>query len=217
MKQVFRQSSVLFGYLSTWESADLGCFGGYLVVSLLGRPLEFHCTAPLRPSRAEQILYGPTLHPYLLGEQIGGALLSEAKSRPQIILTDHAATFCLRHRVEAPIVRLATTESSDRREPIAEGRLTDISVPSASGGPEFDNRETTHPLAIPPLLRIMVADYELELPPGHEADRNTAIELLTMLAERVDLAEPFGRIREAIREAQRVDEREQDAYGRSAA
>ena len=63
-----------FGYLSALESAEHGYFGGYLIVSPLGRPLEFHCTAPVRPSRAQANPLWPTLEPYLLGEQIAGAV-----------------------------------------------------------------------------------------------------------------------------------------------
>ena len=72
-----------FGYLSVINSAEHGYFGGYLIVGPLGRPLEFHCTAPVRPSRAQQILYGPTLEPFLLGEQIAGAMLDAAKLKPR--------------------------------------------------------------------------------------------------------------------------------------
>jgi len=51
-------------------------------------PLEFHCTAPVKPNRAQQILYGPTLEPYLFGEQIGQSLLSKAAVEPEVICTD---------------------------------------------------------------------------------------------------------------------------------
>ena len=67
-----------FGYLSAIESADHGYFGGLLIISPLGRPVEFHCTAPIRPSRAQEILYGPTLEAFLYGELIGQALLKQA-------------------------------------------------------------------------------------------------------------------------------------------
>ena len=42
-----------------------------MLLNLAGRPLEFHCTAPVKPNRVQQILYGPSLQPYLYGEQIG--------------------------------------------------------------------------------------------------------------------------------------------------
>jgi hypothetical protein len=76
------------GFLATVESPVHGIFGGYLLVDETGRPLEFHCTAPVRLSRAQQILYGPTLHGYLHAGQIGGTLLAEAGVEPRIVLVD---------------------------------------------------------------------------------------------------------------------------------
>ncbi len=95
-----------FGYLSAVRSAEHGFFGGYLLVSPLGRPVEFHCTAPIRPSRAQEILYGPTLQPYLLGEQIAGTLLTKAQTRPQFILTDQCCVLCHRAKLSFPLVYL---------------------------------------------------------------------------------------------------------------
>jgi hypothetical protein len=107
-------ATAVFGYLSAVESAELGFFGGYLLVSPLGRPLEFHCTAPIRPSRAQEILYGPTLQPYLLGEQIAGTLLAKSRTKPQIILTDQTSALCHRVKLDVPIVcyRPATASGS---------------------------------------------------------------------------------------------------------
>src|SRR6476659_819597 len=102
----------VFGYLSAWDSPDHGCLGGYLILSALGRPLEFHCTAPVRTSRAQQILFGPTLWPYVLGEQIGGTLLAKAKLLPRIVLVDHPAARCLRTRIAVPMVRIEEAASS---------------------------------------------------------------------------------------------------------
>lgn len=105
-------AALTFGYLSAVESPELGYFGGYLLVSPLGRPLEFHCTAPIRPSRAQEILYGPTLQPYLLGEQIAGTLLAKARAKPQIILTDQSNALCHRVRIDVPIVYWRATAGS---------------------------------------------------------------------------------------------------------
>jgi len=86
-----RDEAAAFGFLTVVESPVHGTFGGYLLVDVLGRPLEFHCTAPVRVSRAQAILYGPTLQPHLHGRQIGGALLAESKLAPVVVLTDHEA------------------------------------------------------------------------------------------------------------------------------
>ncbi|MBL9124077.1 MAG: hypothetical protein JNG90_10630, partial [Planctomycetaceae bacterium] len=51
------QSPPALGFLTVVEHEQLGLIGGYLLLNLSGRPLEFHCTAPLKPNRAQQILY----------------------------------------------------------------------------------------------------------------------------------------------------------------
>lgn len=119
-----------------------GYTGGLLLVCQRGRPLEFHCTEPVQPSRAEQILFGPTLKEHLCGEQIGGALVAKAK---------------------LPI-----------------GCLLALDEPTALAGRAAGL--TTHVLT----------------------DSAEAPAELAQLAEAIDPAEPFERVREAIREAQRL-------------
>src|SRR5215211_6227838 len=127
-----------FGYLSVINSADHGYFGGYLIVGPLGRPLEFHCTAPVRPSRAQQILYGPTLEPFLLGEQIAGTILEAAKLKPRLILANCEATLYVRSRISSPIVLLkAMVESPASPDgagppPVTNNASTAFSSKSAS-------------------------------------------------------------------------------------
>lgn len=209
----------IVGYLSTLESADHGYFGGYLMVSLLGRPLEFHCTAPVRPSRAQQILYGLTLRPYLLGEQIGGTLLREAKLRPELILTDQIDAFCLRSQATVPLVCLVGgTPEKESQDPtghaaddgpaiiggLVEGPILPLPASPSANAPQ------------PATYRFSAGGCDWQLPNGFEADRPLVVDLLTRLAKHVELAEPFGRIHEAICEAQRIGERSQDTYGKAA-
>jgi len=172
--------TTLFGYLSAVESAEHGFFGGYLLVSPLGRPVEFHCTAPIRPSRAQEILYGPTLPSYLLGDQIAGTLLAAAQAKPKIILTDQISVLCHRTTSDVPVVYLVPDDGN------------------ATGG------------------QLHVFGHAFELPAGFEANRDTVITLLTTLGNHVDLPEPFERIHEAIREAQRIGQQRPDAYGEAA-
>ena len=96
-----RRSS--FGFLTAVDSSAHGLFGGYLVVDALGRPLEFHCTAPVKVSRAQQILYGPTLQGHLHGRQIGGALLAEGKATPAVVLTDRESMLQVRPQTSLPV------------------------------------------------------------------------------------------------------------------
>src|SRR5260221_696610 len=66
-----KQDRLRLGFLTAIEVADKGFVGGLLVTNHCGRPLEFQCTVPVRPNSTQEILYGPTLIPFLLGELSG--------------------------------------------------------------------------------------------------------------------------------------------------
>jgi hypothetical protein len=195
-----RCPGMVFGYLSAVESAEHGFFGGYLLISPNGRPLEFHCTAPVRPSRAQQILYGPTLSPYLLGEQIGGTLIREAAFKPAIVLTDQTAVLCLRSQIDIPLVHIEHNVDVD--DEVNAGRA------GASIGDLGHNRVVAPPFALAGSL-VRVAT-------GFDADGKEAIRLLTELAQHVELDEPFGRIHDAIGEAQRISRGSHEIHGQAA-
>lgn len=193
-----------FGYLSVIHSSEHGYFGGYLVISVQGRPLEFHCSAPVRPNRAQEILYGPTLQPYLLGEQIGGTLLGRAKLSPRLILTNQPAALCLRGQMDVPIVQLLPHEADLRgADTIGDQPHGTCDANLMKQSAAWDRQFAVH-------------DHAFELSSGFASDRDAAIALLTELAAHVELAEPFDRIYEAIYEAQRIGGRGQDTHGQAA-
>jgi hypothetical protein len=110
----------LLGFLTVVDEDQLGLVGGYLILNATARPVEFHCTAPLRPTRAQQILYGPTLAPYLYGEQIGQALVAKSGRTPLVLLTDQEAVLAARALVEVP---LALVVSGDRQSEPHAGKI----------------------------------------------------------------------------------------------
>lgn len=97
------QAATAFGFLTAVDSPTHGVFGGYLLVDAIGRPLEFHCTAPVKVSRAQQILYGVSLPGHLHGQQIGAALLAEGTVAPTVVLTDHDAMLTVRPHTSLPV------------------------------------------------------------------------------------------------------------------
>ena len=101
------------GFLTATEHAEHGLFGGYLILNTSGRPLEFHCTAPLKPSRAQEILYGPTLAPFLFGEQIGQTLLAKARVRPFLVCTDAEPMLAAREFSDVPLLLVPSLEGSN--------------------------------------------------------------------------------------------------------
>lgn len=101
---------LLVGFLTIVERPEAGYFGGYLVLNAAGRPVEFHCSAPLRANRAQEILYGPTLRPYLCGELIAATLLSKAKSKAAFVCTDCEDVIPARGGIAFPLVLVADSE-----------------------------------------------------------------------------------------------------------
>jgi hypothetical protein len=98
--------SACLGFLSVIENNDLGLLGGYLLLNAAGRPLEFHCTAPVRATRTQEILYGKALKPYLYGEQIAATLLTKARHSPIAVFTDGEAVLAAREQAAIPLVFL---------------------------------------------------------------------------------------------------------------
>lgn len=130
-------------YLLVVEDPVNGFTGALLVTCLRGRPLEFHCAEPVRPSRLDEILFGPTLREHVCGEVVGAALLRKAKLTIDRLL------------------------------------VTDTETAAAGRSREF------------PTIVLNTAVAPASDP------------LLAELAEAIDPLEPFGRVREAIAEAQR--------------
>ncbi|MCC7085979.1 MAG: hypothetical protein IT427_13330 [Pirellulales bacterium] len=167
-------NSVAIGFLTVVEHPPHGLFGGYLVLNAAGRPLEFHCTAPIQPSRAQQILYGPTLEPFLYGEQIGATLVGKSSPPPWVVLVDQPAAIFVRQQVEVPAALVVREETA-----------------------EF-------PVQMAEWIEFSLGSNHLLLPARHSADRETIVERLAAIDDLFDLREPFVRIREAIDEAQRT-------------
>lgn len=96
-------------------ATEAGYVGGMLVTNRLGRPLEFQCTTPVKANRTQEILYGPTLKPFLFSELIGVTLIDRLQVKPDLVLIDQEALLDLREHVSLPIACLLDekTESSD--------------------------------------------------------------------------------------------------------
>lgn len=181
-----------FGFLTVVQHEQHGLFGGYLVLNSNGRPLEFHCTAPVKPNRAQEILYGPTLEPYLYGEQIGQALIAKSQSPPALICTDLAPVLAVRQYVAVPVMLVLGEAAEDAPSE------SDVSA-DASRALRVDAAHRRGPA--PATFRI--GRNRLEVAPGYARDQELAAAGLEAVAEHIDLLEPFGRIRGAIEEAQR--------------
>lgn len=102
-----KEESFRLGFLTAIEDVERGFVGGLLVTNRFGRPLEFQCTAPVKPNRAQQILYGTTLRPYIMGELIGRTLIEKVAVKPHVVLVDSIDVLDLRLNVSLIVACLA--------------------------------------------------------------------------------------------------------------
>ncbi len=104
----------MLGFLTAVEHAPHGLFGGYLLLNAAGQPVEFHCTTPVKASRIQQILYGPTLAPFLYGEQIGATLVTKSSLSPLLLVVDRTELLAVRPQIKVPTALVITAEIADR-------------------------------------------------------------------------------------------------------
>jgi len=165
------------GFLTVALHPPHGLFGGYLLLNAAARPLEFHCTAPVKPNRAQEILYGPTLEAFLYGEQIAATLLRQAKTGPVLVCTDLPPVLSARESVELPVTWVQAIDEESTCEP--------TTSPEAASTERFD-----------------CGRFRFAVPRANADDRQTVEHCVQTHLAEMDLCEPFDRIRQAIEEAQ---------------
>jgi hypothetical protein len=186
------------GFLTVVQHQQYGLFGGYLLLNMVGRPLEFHCTAPIKPNRAQEILYGPTLEGFLYGEQIGQTLVKQSAVEPLVVCTDCQPALAAREFVPMPLVLVLASEEMRCDE--ADKKTDDEKVQSG----KFFRIDSAHRNG-PQLATFRWGRNRLAAAERTAGDdQRQIVERLADLSETFDLIEPFQRIRDAIEEAQQA-------------
>ena len=170
-----RKEQIRLGFMTAVEVGDRNHVGGLLVTDHFGRPLEFHCTTPVKPNRTQELLYGPTLIPFILGDLLGKALLDRVSVKPSLIMTSRLEMLQLRTKVTIPIIYDEASTESDSKQ--AAGNA------ARSVGQE---------------IRIGRQTFRM-----HEefTDDRSAIERISQqLPDDANMHEPLARVGEALRE-----------------
>lgn len=165
-----KQDQLRLGFLTAIEVPDKGFVGGLLVTNHNGRPLEFQCTVPIKANTTQEILYGPTLAPFILGELIGGTLVEKAGVKPQLILTDQLQILELRNFIDRPV---ALVEKGAKE----------------SNSDEPGSRRS-----------IKLGRQIIQFHSAHGGDHATVSRDSQQVPVDADLQEPFERVREALQE-----------------
>ncbi len=165
------------GFCSVRSHADHGYVGGYLILNTHARPLEFHCTLPVKPSRAQEILYGRTLADFVCGEQIAKALVSKAKLTPSLIVTDCTSVLALAHACEHCVV------------------CVDAQSQSMTNGLHIPSTDPSR------LKSTRLGEYSVHILCDDLQTESRLDTIWKQLDTQIDLLEPFQRIGEALLEA----------------
>ena len=150
--------------------------GAILVTDESGKPLEFRCTAPVRPTQLQRTLYGKSLLPHVLTELIGAPLISSVREKPQLILIADEAYFDVRHKVSAPVIRVGRPSGAKEKQD-DQPKSKSLLLQSASG---------------------KFAQVEIEAHWKFAADLDSSGERLRDLFGRWDLTEPFQRLADGL-------------------
>jgi hypothetical protein len=105
-----------YGFITIVDVPELGHAGGLLILSPEGRPIEFHCTAPVLENKTQKILYGQTYPVFLYCDQIGSALVEKSRSKPELLVTDRSELMPLAKRSSTPVVKLCQQIEADAED-----------------------------------------------------------------------------------------------------
>ncbi len=164
------------GFLTVVERST-GFIGGYLILNPQARPLEFHCTAPVSPTRPQVVLYGTTLREYVCGDAIAAKLVAHAKLKPRLVFTDIPEILMARSTIKTPVIGVSPSPSKDGDDHLA----------------AVFRRST--------LVEGIEPD-QLWVAAGQSADQDLVRGWWNTNGKDLNLTEPFERIRDAIEETQ---------------
>jgi hypothetical protein len=177
-EQTAPAAQMTIGFLGYREFDDGESYrGAILVTDEWGKPLEFRCTAPVRPTKLQRTLYGKSLLPHILTELIGAPLITSVREKPQIILIRDEAYFDVRLKLSSPVIRFASPSASKVSQS-EQPKSKSLLLQSASG---------------------KFAQMEIEAHWKFAADLDSSGERLRDLFGHWDLSEPFQRLTEGLK------------------
>jgi hypothetical protein len=150
--------------------------GAILVTDESSKPLEFRCTAPVRPTQLQRTLYGKSLLPHVLTELIAMPLISSVREKPQLILIAEDAFFDVRQKVSTPVIRVVRPGGSKSKQE-DQSKSKSLLLQSASG---------------------KFTQVEIDAHWKFSGDLDSSSDRLRDLFGRWDLTEPFQRLGEGL-------------------
>ena len=166
-------------------AAKDGYMGALLVTDLLGRPVEFRVTLPVKPTAIQRTLYGDTLEPYIGVELCGKQLLRTLQHGLNLMLVNMDYLLQVRSMCSFPVVLVQKAGSAIHVQAASDG---------LSSTEHFESSGRFQPIS-------------LSTAPGYEGDLDEARPLVHETLKSLDLLEPFDRIDKALKLLQSHDKK----------
>lgn len=113
---------IMLAYLMCPQDAAGSYLGALMLTDHRTRPQHFSFVSPIRPTKIQRILYGPTLDEHLKVDVIGKKLLSDLPYVPELLVVETPELIGVRRVVHLPTAFLTKTGDGD----IEPGRLTSL-------------------------------------------------------------------------------------------
>lgn len=112
---------------------DAATRGAMLVTDMQTKPLEFRVTAPVRPQKFQNILYGELLDEHLAVELVGFPLLNSLQQKPDVIIVRDILFLGMNNKKEIPVILILKEDDTLTKKGIFTEQLnpTDSAHPSA--------------------------------------------------------------------------------------
>lgn len=197
------------GFLTAIDLPDKGYVGGLLVTNHFGRPLEFQCTLPVRPNPTQEILYGPTLEPFVLGELIGATLIEKSGIKPQLVFTDREQILEVREHIESPVLfvedkatraRKAAVETTVPEGETEQAAARADALAQMGVGGSRESPRTNEVITRGASRSIRLGRQTVRIHSAHPGDDERIANGANVIPADADLHEPFDRVREALQE-----------------
>jgi len=169
-----------FGFLALIKDENRNSYlGALLVVDLMGRPVEFRVTFPIKPTAIQRPLYGDALEPYIGVELCGKQLINSVDHDMELIFVNQEYLLDIRKDYDIPAIFIKhagdviEVSTIDDKKPF--GQKKQLSSESGRFQP--------------------VVIYSSPIAPD---DLEDATEVVNQFFEDTDLIEPFDRIYNAL-------------------
>jgi hypothetical protein len=127
-------NELVLSYLICPQDAAGAFLGALMLTDARLRPLHFSFVSPIRPTKIQRVLYGPTLDEHLRVDVIGNRLIKDLPFVPDVLLVDRLELVAARRVANIPTAFL-TKPNDGAPEP---GKLTALQYDT---GPNVEDQE----------------------------------------------------------------------------